>query len=204
MELHEALIQITEIRAQMARTEVFRGYRALPVAISGLLAVAAAGIQGTWINDPAAQWDAYLSLWVATAALSAAAAGGGMALRRRAHATSLGREVTWLAVEQFMPCLVAGGLLTAVLAKVAPEALWLLPGLWQLFFSLGVFASCRLLPRATVSVALFYLASGGATLALARGEHAFSPWAMGVPFGVGQLWAAAVLYWNLERSDGDL
>lgn len=204
MELREALIQITEIRAQMARTEVFRGYRALPVAITGLLAVAASGLQGALIADPSAQVDAYLTLWVATAGLSAAAAGAGMWLRRRGLQTSLGREVTWMAVEQFMPCLVAGGLLTAVLAKTAPGSLWLLPGLWQLFFSLGVFASCRLLPRATVAVALFYLAAGGASLALARGEHAFSPWAMGVPFGVGQLLAAAVLYWNLERNDGDL
>ena len=204
MELREALSQITEIRAQMARTEIFRGYRALPVALSGLLAVAAAGLQGSWIADPAAQWDAYLTLWVTAAALSGAAAGAGMALRRRHGAGGWHREVTWLAVEQFMPCLVAGGLLTAVLAKAAPEALWMLPGLWQVLFSLGVFASCRLLPRATVSVAVFYLAAGGATLALARGDHAFSPWAMGVPFGVGQLWAAAVLYWNLERGDGEI
>ena len=32
MELREALTQITEIRLQMARTEVFRGYRAVPAA----------------------------------------------------------------------------------------------------------------------------------------------------------------------------
>ena len=35
MELREALTQITEIRLQLARTEVFRGYRAMPVAFSG-------------------------------------------------------------------------------------------------------------------------------------------------------------------------
>ena len=35
MELREALTQITEIRLQMARTEVFRGYRAIPAAFSG-------------------------------------------------------------------------------------------------------------------------------------------------------------------------
>ena len=70
----------------------------------------------------------------------------------------------------------------------------MLPGLWQVLFSLGIFASCRLLPRATFGVAVFYLASGLTCLALARGEAAFSPWAMGLPFGVGQLLAAAVLY----------
>ena len=70
----------------------------------------------------------------------------------------------------------------------------MLPGLWQILFSLGIFASCRLLPRATFGVAVFYLASGLTCLALARGDAAFSPWAMGFPFGVGQLLAAAVLY----------
>ena len=39
MELREALTQITEIRLQMARTEVFRGYRAVPAAFSGAVAL---------------------------------------------------------------------------------------------------------------------------------------------------------------------
>ena len=42
MELREALSQISEIRQQMARSEVFRGLRSVPVAFSGLLAWAAA------------------------------------------------------------------------------------------------------------------------------------------------------------------
>ena len=42
MELREALTQITEIRLQLARTEVFRGYRAMPVAFSGGVALLAA------------------------------------------------------------------------------------------------------------------------------------------------------------------
>ena len=95
----------------------------------------------------------------------------------------------------------AGGLLTFVLIRFAPRASGCCPGLWQILFSLGVFASCRLLPRATFSVAVFYLATGLACLALARGEFALSPWAMGLPFGVGQLLAAAVLYRTLECSD---
>ena len=39
MDLHDALTQITEIRRQLARTEVFRGYRAMPITFSGLLAL---------------------------------------------------------------------------------------------------------------------------------------------------------------------
>ena len=40
MELREALTQISEIRRQVARAQLFRGYRALPVAFSGLTALA--------------------------------------------------------------------------------------------------------------------------------------------------------------------
>lgn len=201
MELRDALTQISEIRLQMARTEVFRGFRAMPVAFSGVLALATAGFQVAWIREPAQELSGYLGLWIGAAVISAVAAGAEMVIRVRNSASPWTREITWLAVEQFMPCLVAGGLLTFVLIRFAPEALWMLPGLWQILFSLGVFASCRLLPRATFGVAVFYLATGLACLALAHGEYALSPWAMGLPFGVGQLLAAAVLYRTLECRD---
>jgi hypothetical protein len=137
------------------------------------------------------------------AAGSALAAGAEMVLRCRHSASSWTPEITWLAVSQFLPCVVAGGLLLVVLLTCAPESLWMLPGLWQVLFSLGIFASYRLLPRATFGVAVFYMTAGVASLALARGDAALSPWAMGLPFGMGQLLAAAVLYWTLERSDGE-
>ncbi len=54
MELREALTQITEIRLQLARTEVFRGYRAMPVAFSGGVAMLAALIQAVTISGPGA------------------------------------------------------------------------------------------------------------------------------------------------------
>jgi hypothetical protein len=203
MELREALEQIAEIRQQMARTEVFRGYRAAPVAFSGLLAWAAAVYQAVWIPDPIARLSTYLILWVGAATLSAIASGLGMAWRaRHVSVGSWSREITRLAVEQFAPCLIAGGLLTLVLVRTSEESLWMLPGLWSILFSLGIFASRRLLPRATAAVGLFYLVAGLVCLIMARGPYALSPWAMGVPFGVGQMFAAAVLYGTLERQDG--
>jgi len=78
----------------------------------------------------------------------------------------------------------------------------MLPGLWAVCFSLGIFASRTLLPRGIAPVAGYYLIAGCMNLVLARGPAAFSPWAMGLTFGVGQLLAAAVLYWNLERRHG--
>jgi hypothetical protein len=203
MELREALSQIAEIRLHMARTEVFRGYRALPVAFSGLLALLAGVLQAAWITEPMQNVAGYLTLWVGAAALSAFAAGFEMALRARHSHTALTREITLLAVSQFLPCLGAGALVTLVLVWCAPEALWILPGIWQILFSLGIFASYRLLPRATFGVGIFYLFAGALSLSLVRGEYALSPWAMAAPFGLGQFYAAAVLYWTLERGDGE-
>ena len=96
----------------------------------------------------------------------------------------------------------AGGLLTYAVATFATESLWMLPGLWAVVFSLGVFASCRLLPRQIFWIGIYYLVAGIAVLSLARKEAAFSPWAMAATFGVGQLAAAAILYFALERTDG--
>ena len=201
MELREALDSIATIRRRMAETEVFRGYRALPVALSAVFALAAGFLQPTLLPRPDQDVPGYVTLWSTVALLSVAAAGLAMFLRDRVAGASLTRPVTWLAVGQFVPCLVAAAAVTAVLVRVAPEAAWALPGLWQVFFSQGVFASCRLLPRAAFAVGVFYLAAGIGTLILARGPEALSPWAMAVPFGVGQLAAAAVLYWTLERTD---
>ncbi len=199
MELREALTQISEIRAQLARTEVFRGYRAMPVAFSGGVAVLAAFIQAATIPDPVVQIGPYLILWIGAAIVSALAAGLEMMIRARNASSSMTRELTWLALEQFFPSIAAGALLTIVLFRATTESLWMLPGLWQILYSLGIFASCRLLPRPIFWVGVFYLGSGLAALALAHGETALSPWSMGLPFGAGQMLAALVLYRTLER-----
>jgi hypothetical protein len=198
MELRDALAQISEIRQHVARTEVFRGYRALPVAFSGVMALVATAAQAFWLPEPLQNISAYLFLWAGAAAISMLATGIEMTLSLRAS-SELERSKTWLAVSQFLPSVFAGALLSVVLANHAPAGLWMLPGLWSMFFSLGIFASYRLLPPATFWVGVFYMLAGAVCLALAQGEAALSPWAMGLPFGVGQFLTAAVLYWSLER-----
>ena len=98
------------------------------------------------------------------------------------------------AVEQFLPVGVAGALLAVVLWKFAPETLWMLPGLWQVLVSLGVFASVRSLPRTVAFAGAWYFVAGFAILMLASDSHALSPWTMGLPFVIGQLLMAAILH----------
>lgn len=199
VQLSEALSQIGEIRSQVERAGVFRGYRSVPTAVSGLIAWGAGVAQWALIADPLREIGAYLAIWVSAALLCVLAAGWEIVFRYQRTVSETERARTRQAVGQFVPCLVAGGLVTAVVLSSAPSATWLLPGLWSVFFSLGIFASLRVLPRGIVSVGLFYLAWGLAVLAWGQGESALRPWLMAVPFGCGQLWAAAILYWKLER-----
>jgi hypothetical protein len=203
MDLQEALTQISEIRQQVARSETFRGYRAAPVAFSGLVACLAGACQNTLVPVAQENLFAYLGLWIGAALLSMLVTGLTMIWYCKQSTSSLSRTNTRLAVGQFLPSVVAGGLVTVVLFQHAAECLWMLPGLWSIFFSLGIFASYRLLPKATFWVGVFYMTAGVLCLVWAKDDFAFSPWAMGVPFGLGQFLSAGVLYWTLERKLDD-
>ena len=199
MELHDALAQISEIRQRMAGGQVFRGYRAATTAMTAGVAVAAAVAQARWVPDPAADGDAYLAVWAGAAGLCLLGVGVEMAVRCRRSASALQRQMTFLAVDQFVPSVVAGGFLTWAVAGFAREALWMLPGLWAVIFSLGVFASRRFLPRGIALAGGYYLLAGLYCLTLRDGGRSLSPWTMGTLFGAGQLLTAGILYWSLER-----
>ena len=199
MELREALSQISEIRQQMARSEIFQGYRSVPVAITGGLGIVAACLQPVFIPSPVQQIDRYLALWIGLAVIGLTLAGIQLIRRAQLAGPGVSRELTRLAVEQFLPCILVGGLVTLCLYIGPREAMWALPGLWSLFFALGIFSSYRLLPPQVFWAGLYYLLCGCCCLILGHGEQAFAPWQMGVSFGGGQLLSAAILYWTLER-----
>lgn len=192
-DVRRALAEIAMIRGQVARATRFRGYGPATLAGTGLLAGIAALTQATLINDPAQSPGAYLKLWVGAAALSLALISAETVSRTRRNHSTLAMPMLRSAGEEFLPTIVAGLLLTVVIARDSANAVWMLPGLWQVIFSLGIFSSCRLLPRPMFAAGLWYLTSGLVLLAHGEGEYALSPWAMGVPFGVGQILVAAIL-----------
>ncbi|MGO9113594.1 MAG: hypothetical protein ACLP9L_30550 [Thermoguttaceae bacterium] len=204
MDLRDALTQIAEIRAHIAQNETFRGYRSATVAASGFLALLGAAIQTLWIPDPPRQLAVYLMLWIGVATVSFLIFATEIVLRSYWNAAPQARQLTLLAVQQFAPCLVAGGLLTYSIVVFVPTSVALLPGLWAIVFSLGIFASCRLLPATTIWIAGYYLLSGTAALVFARGENSLSPWSMAGTFGAGQLLAATILFLALERGHGQV
>jgi hypothetical protein len=201
MELREALDQIDEIRQQMARTELFRGYRSLTVGFSGALALAAAAVQPSLIG-PENQLRDFLVLWLLVASASLLTAGVQLWRRVRLANSRLARQATLLAAEQFLPSIFVGAVVTLCVYRYAADAAWMLPGLWSLIYSLGIFASYRLLPRQVAWVGFYYVVAGAVCLIWGQGAGAFAPWLMALSFGGGQVLGAAVLYWTLEREDG--
>ena len=201
-DLYKALGDISSIRRQMASTTEFRGYGPATLAATGLFAILAAAAQARWLPDPAHHISAYLGVWVSTAVLSAALTGVQMYNRARRIHSGLSNEMLRMAVEQFLPSAAAGLLVTIVLLRYAPFATWMLPGIWQVIFSLGIFSSCRFLPRPMIAAGAWYLLTGLSCLAMG-GNRALSPWTMGIAYGAGQLLVAAILLFSTSPENED-
>ena len=200
-DFHRALGDISRIRRQMARTTEFRGYGPATLASTGVCAISAAGVQALWLPDPANHIPAYLSIWIWTAVLSGALIGTQMYTRTRRMHSGLADEMIRMAVEQFLPSVGAGALITIVLLRYVPLAVWMLPGIWQVVFSLGVFSSCRFLPRPMIAAGVWYLLTGLVCMAFGD-DRALSPWTMGIPYGAGQLLVAGILLFT-KQEGGD-
>jgi len=199
-DLNKALGDISSIRKQMASATEFRGYGPATLAATGVFAILAGSVQRILVPDPVHHISAYLTIWISTAVLSAALTGVQMYTRTRRLHSALSNEMLRMAVEQFLPSVGAGLLFTIVLMHYVPSASWMLPCLWQIIFSLGIFSSCRFLPKPMIAAGAWYLLAGLSCIAIG-GSRALSPLAMAIPFGAGQFLVAAILLNTTEAED---
>jgi hypothetical protein len=191
-ELDRALLDINFVREHIARTTQFEGYGPLTLAATGVLALGVAELQA---RMPAPAHDRaleFISIWCATAAGAVSLIGIEAIVRSRRLHGGMAVQMLQSAIEQFLPAVTAGILMTFALARWSPSSLWMLPGLWQMVFSLGVFSTARILPKPVFVVGIWYLGCGLACLALGQ-SNPLSPWSMGLPFGGGQLLVACIL-----------
>jgi hypothetical protein len=197
MDLPRALGQLADIHQQIAKGEVYRGYRSLPVAASGLMGLAAAWVQTPALgaSDPVG----FVVYWTVIAACAGFVGASEIIYNYVVHDDRAARRQTKQVVGQFLPSMLAGAIITASFVHLSEALMPVLPGLWAICFGIGIFASRPYLPRASGWVALFYYAAGVALLWNARGPEPLRAWWVGGTFGAGQLMAALVLYWNLER-----
>ena len=192
-----ALEQIAEIHQHLAKGEIYRGWRSLPVASSGLVGIAAAAWQSRTAGaiDP---WN-FTVYWLAVGAIALLVGCSEIGWHYVVRASATERRRSREVIGQFLPALVAGALVTGAHVRVGPALATLLPGLWSLFFGVGIFAARPYVPRQSGWVGLYYWTAGLLLLWIPTGPGGLSPWTVGGTFGAGQLLAAAVLYWNLER-----
>ena len=201
-DLNRALIDIRSIRRQVAQTTEFRGYGPLTLSATAVLALLAGVVQSQWIAEPADSPVLYVALWLSTAVLCAAIIATQMLTRARRLHSGMADEMIRIAVEQFLPAGVAGAILPFVLLRGAHNVFWMLPGLWQIIFGLGVFASCRCLPGAMRLVGAWFLLTGFACIALGD-ERALAPVTMSGAYGVGMTLVAAIHYLSAKKASTD-
>lgn len=194
--LGSVLEQIQEIHGRMAHGQLYHGYRPLPVALSGSLGLLGAWLQPRFVGVDDAR--GFLLYWMVVAIISAGVAISAAAWHF-ARQPRYERRQTLHVLGQFLPCLVGGAVIGAGVVSVAPHCTGLLPGLWAVCFSLGIFSSRPFLPRATGWVALYYMGAGAWLLLHPQALHQ-PAWALAITFFLGQCAGAVILYLKLERS----
>ena len=142
----------------------------------------------------------FVLYWTAIAGAAALVSSSEIIYNYVVHEDSSRRRRTRRVIGQFLPSAIAAAAITICFCRIGAELVALLPGVWAICFGIGTFASRPYLPRATGWVALFYFSAGATLLWIAREAGSISPWSVGGLFGTGQLLAALVLWWNLERS----
>jgi len=200
-DVSRALAQIAAIHDQLAKGEIYRGWRSIPVACSGLIGLAAAGWQSAW-GRPVEPWS-FATYWMTTGLIAMVIGCAEIVWHYVRHASETERRQSRRVIAQFLPALVAGAIVSGALVRLSPALVVLLPGLWALFFGVGIFATRPYILAASFWVALYYWAAGLMLLWTAGGVDTLSPWSVGGTFGAGQLLTAAMLYWNLERRTGN-
>jgi hypothetical protein len=197
MEVRDALDQLDRIHDQLTKGEVYRGFRVPAVALVGCLGLLAAAGQG-WVVEPGAA-GAFVWYWSAIGAAGALVGFGAAVRSYLFREDDFERRRTRRVMGQFLPCVLAGGMLTVALAHTN-GFVPLLPGAWALVFGLGVVAVRPHLPRALGLVGVGYVLTGGALLAW---QPADPPgWCVGGVFGAWHLVTALAL-WLGTGGDGD-
>jgi hypothetical protein len=197
-DLNQALVDIRSIRRQVAQTTEFRGYGPLTLSSTVLLALLAGVAQSYWLPEPSLHPVQYVALWLMIGVFCAALIATQMLLRANRIHAGMADEMVRMAIVQFLPAAISGAILPFVLLQVTHSVFWMLPGLWQIIFSLGVFASCRCLPRKMPLVGVWFLLTGFSSI-LIGDSRALAPVTMAGAYMIGMALAAALHHLSAKK-----
>jgi len=195
----EAFDQIDEIHRQLARSSIYRGYRSFYVALSGILGLAAGLASPAFVETVPSR--VFVGYWVVVSGINLSLCAALMGYRYVVMKSRWERKKTVQVLNQFVPMLVAGLMVTLSLFYIGEHTLALLPGIWALLFGMGLFSLRPYLPDRIMACALYYFAAAGVLFWMAYSAPRLLSLGMGITFGAGQLLSAAVLYWSIEKND---
>ena len=198
-DLNQALVDIRRIRRQVAQTTEFRGYGPLTLSATAILALVAGAAQSRLLREPASHPLFYVLLWLSAGVVCAALIASQMLARARRLHSAMADDMVRMAVTAFLPAGIAGALLPFTLLHVTPTVFWMLPGLWQIIFSLGVFSSCRCLPRPMLLAGGWFLFTGLDCIALG-GTRSLAPATMSGAYAVGMALVAAIHFLSARKA----
>ncbi len=199
-DLERAMADVAFIQQRLAASTRFDALTPQAVGATGLLSLLAATAQTAWPEALAGDPARYVTFWTSVAIIAVALIGGEALGRARRLHGSMADVLIASALRLLLPFGVAGAALAFVLLRAAPDAAWMLPGLWQMLIALAGISAASSLPRAIVWPAGWYFASAAAVLMIAAGTRTLDPWLMGIPFGIGQIAVAYVLH-RAARAD---
>ena len=220
MNLHRALSEISEIKAQLDRTQSHRGFRSLATLLSAFVVVGMAIFLNRWATDVSVSH--FINAWALVAAVSVAFAATEMKVRATMGDANLNWKMHSNLARQLLPSLVVGAAMTFVfsgnqwpfISEVNPsltESLHsesvaskhhLLPAVWSMVYGLGLVACVQHLPDAARWVAAWFIIGGIACVAVEQHSMDRLNLQMAVLFGGGQIFLGAILFWNMERHRG--
>ncbi|MDA0837299.1 MAG: hypothetical protein O2857_05910, partial [Planctomycetota bacterium] len=111
MDIQKAIDQIAEINRHLAKTEICRAIRSVPVGMTGIVAIAGSLMMPVVLSTPTA--STFVTYWVALAMLNVALVSTQMAVEYLG-AESGERNLIRRIIGQFFPAMAAGGVVTVV------------------------------------------------------------------------------------------
>jgi hypothetical protein len=189
-DVSRAVEEIAAIHAHLDSREIYRGWRSIPVALSGLVGLAATlTFTARGVNVDA---GTFLRSWMAVGVVALGVGCAEIAWRYARVASDLERRRTRAVMGQLLPALAAGLIVPVALVQLNPAFVRAVPGLWAMCFGLSVFSARPCLPSTSVWAATYYTGAGLVLLGLA--PAGIPPdWTVGATFGVGQGLAALLI-----------
>jgi hypothetical protein len=194
MEMHRALSGIREMGDVLARARHSTCFRPIPIALTALMAVVASVMSPLFVESGSPMGASFVRYWIVIAGVNAMIVAIDLGHQYWRTDSELQRSKTRIAIYQFAPCIVIGAFATLCLTSTNHLYVSLLPGLWCMVVSLGMFATLYNAPPAMIFPAAYYAVVGGLYWRFNAWSCGLGPWSMGIAFGIGQAWIAVVLW----------